>query len=281
MIKMKSILVNSLSKTVLFLGVIVIFACKNYKKTGIEGDNNDGNKVVIGDNNVVINDNNRRVFEKVDIVGAWDEAKARHLTSSILTEDSAKKTEKYVHTIMGFYNIDYIDRESIIAVAYSQKEEYGGVLECHFCGVLMTFIEFDKYDNGWVIRNKYVRVLEQGTWGEPPSDWKLMNIGYNKFGFVVEASFGNQGFFESNYYIYTFLGDQFKEIGIIPSSDDDGGAKSVSENSFKSKIEIIKEGTGFYDLKVTTNGVKGFKQFNKTEYYKFDGIKYSINSNFN
>jgi len=241
---------------------VLLTSCSTNDKPRIKEENNN----TVSEVNTV---------DSVDIVGAWDKGLATKIILGLLNRNIDSVQNNYLHSIIDFYNIDYEGKEAIIGVCYSREKN----ANCHGCSVEMSFIEFFKYENGWKIQNKFIRQFEIGSWGNPPTDWKLLNIGHNKYAFVVEEGFGNQGFFDSNYYIYAVLGGEFKKIGEIPSSTDDKGALEISQNSFESNIEIVKEGTGFYDLIVNMKGIEKGKQFERKDYYKFDGIKYSLSNN--
>lgn len=280
----------TMGKTTIYLTLIILLvaflSCQSNSKTGIEGDNNDGNNITIGDNNVIISDGKNRIADSVEINGSWDKLKGSQLVLSILNENIDSIKNNYSHEILAFYNMDYVDKEAIIAVTFSRPrrgfDENGmdTVNSCHACGGEMSFVEFDKYANGWKIEHKYIRNLDQGQWGEPSSDWKLINIGYHKFGFVVQGGGTGQGYTELYTTIYSIVGGEFKEIFNLMTGFDDSGAKDISEDSYDSNIDVIKEGTGFYDLIITTKGIKDKKHFDEKNYYKFDGIKYSISNNF-
>ena len=142
----------------------------------------------------------------------------------------------------------------------------------------MSFIEFVKYPNGWKIENKYLQIVDDGQWGESSDNWKLLNIGYNKFAFVLEAGGTGQGYTEVYTSIYAFVGSGFKEIFSVETGYDDAN-KDPSENNYDSNIRVVKEGTGFYDLEVTRKGIENSQPFEKVSYFKFDGIKYSESNN--
>ncbi|WP_336690286.1 MULTISPECIES: hypothetical protein [unclassified Chryseobacterium] len=264
-----------------------LFFCNNKSKVGIEGDNNDGNVVNVGDNNVTITEGKQRITDSVDIPGIWNQNKAIKIVLTLLNEKTDSVKNQYSHQILDFYNMDYGDKESIIAVTFSRPrrvlDKYGNDktgYSCHACGGNMSFIEFGKYLNGWKIEKKYLDKLEDGQWGEPNPDWKLINIGYHKFGFVLHAGGTGQGYSSGYTIIYSIISDEFKEILNLETSFDDSGAKEISEDSYESNIDVKKYGTGFYDLVITTKGIRDGKPFAEENYYKFNGKKYNISNNF-
>ena len=265
----------------------VLNSCHSENKTGIQGDNNDRNSVTIGNNNVIITDGKNRIADSVEIQGLWDKEKASHLVLTLLNESLDSIKDEYSHEIIDFYNMDYVDKQTNICVTFSRPkrklDEYGDdtAYSCHACGGQLSFFEFDKYSNGWKLEHKYIRSLNWGQWGEAGADkWKLMNIGYHKFGFVVEDGGMGQGYTETSVWIYAIIGDEFKEIFNVATGFDDSGAKEISEDSYDSKIDVLKEGTGFYDLVITTSGIKDKKNFNEINYYKYDGKNYSLSNKF-
>lgn len=284
---MVSTLIKIKSKFIIFLLFVIffIYSCRNGSIKGIEGDNNDHNNITIGNNNIIIQDDKNRLADSVEIVGKWSKELAIPLVLKILNDDFDSIQNNYSHKILDFYNMEYVDKEGIICVIYSKLKPYyedGKYIlnDCHSCGGELSFVEFGKYSNGWKIENKYLRNLEDGQWGEPSSNWKLMNIGYHKFGFVIEAGGTGQGYTEMYTNIYSIIGDEFKNIFSEMTGFDDSGAISPSQDAYDSNITVIKEGTGFYDIILTTKGLKNKKAFTEKNYYKFDGIKYSISNNF-
>jgi hypothetical protein len=263
----------------------ILTGCQSHEKKGIEGNNNDGNTVTIGDNNVIISDGKTRLVDSVDIIGGWNKEIARKIVLDILNQSIDSIRYNYLHQVLDFYSMDYVDKESIIAVAYSREKDLVDINgeatvsnSCHACGVEMSFIEFDKFNNGWKIENQYVRKLKTGSWGEPSTDWRLINMGYHKFGFVEKGGFTGQGYTESYTAIHTWVTGEFREILSFASGYDDSGAKDISEDNFESTINVIKEGTSFYDLLITSKGIKKSKPFEEKNYYKFDGLHYSVSN---
>jgi hypothetical protein len=265
--------------------IIIIQGCSSTSKTGIEGDNNEGNAVAIGDHNVIISEGNNSSVGQVEIKGEWDQQQAQSLVAGILNANLDSVKNDYTHQILNFYNMDYGTKQAIIAVTYS-KPKHGESLDgkpapydCHACGGKMSFIEFVKYPNGWKIENKYLQIVDDGQWGGASDNWKLLNIGYNKFAFVLEAGGTGQGYTEVYTSIYAFVGSGFKEIFNVETGYDDSGTKDPSENNYDSNIRVVKEGTGFYDIEVTKKGIENSQPFEKVSYFKFDGIKYSESNN--
>ena len=221
----------------------------------------------------------------VDIDGKWNKEDAKKIVLSQINKNFDSIQNNYSHQILNFYNIDDLNKQTIIAMAFSRpkrifdKDGMNIVHSCHACGGELSFIEFRKYSNGWKVENKFFRILENGQWGEPSSDWKLINLGFHKYGFIMEGGGTGQGYTEIYTRIYSIIGDEFKEIFNMMTVFDDSGAKIVSEDSYDSKLDFIKEGTGYYDLIVSTKGIKNKKKFSEKKYFKFDGIKYSLSEN--
>jgi hypothetical protein len=266
-------------KKLLYLFTFLIFlfpSCKQKKNTGIEGNNNTGNNVTIGDNNVIIADNKHRSVSQIDITGYWDKEIAKNIVMKFLNDDKDSMKDEYEHTFVDFYNMNDEDRESMIGVSYSLKKGN----DCHTCGAEMSFIEFVKYQNGWKVEQKYLRALSIGTWGNPPEDWKLLNIGYHKFGFIITDSYSFRGNFDTDIYIYSWIAEEFKEILNYSSVHNDSEDVEKGKTNFETEFETVKSGTGFYDLKIRKKGKENGKDFSKSLYYKFNGIKYVESNNF-
>lgn len=118
--------------------------------------------------------------------------------------------------------------------------------------------------------------MQEGSWGLPPNSLKVIQIGYNIFGVVIEDGYTAQGETTEGTSIYSFVGDEFKKIFFTETSVDRGdNFPNLPKTKWSSSIKFKKEGESFFDIVLQKEGFVDGKKINSTELYKFDGISYS------
>jgi serine/threonine protein kinase len=220
------------------------------------------------------------VNENIDGVGKiWDEKKAKEIVLRKLNEFGSFKEYGFqkdnndflVHKIIDFYLVAHINKSSYYCLTYSKPSK----LEAHAFAPKISVFEFNKSKNEWILSKSFIAEIEAGSWGNPPENLKVLQIGYNIFGIVIEHGFTNQGVIMSYTVIHSLIGDKLKEIFKAETMMDDEAYQGEPMNSWTSKIKFNMVGTSFYDLKIIKTGKFEGEKMTKTELYKFDGKKYS------
>ncbi|WP_141699080.1 hypothetical protein [Candidatus Thiosymbion oneisti] len=146
---------------------------------------------------------------------------------------------------------------------------------CHACAPKLSFVEFIKVRNGWNLKEAYINAFQDGSWGEPPSSIKLLAIGHDIFGVVIEHGYAGQGYLEEYTSIHAVVAGEFREIFSEITGVDDSGTGRPSKDSWNSLITFRQQGTSFYDMVVQQTGKKDGQPLRNKIVYKFDGRKYS------
>lgn len=231
------------------------------------------------------------------INGKWSSKDAQQLVMKQLDEHEAQNKFKFqknstdqtgedksnpkdfdlTHTFLGEFYVPYRNRETMVIATASNYESNN----CHACAPSLSFFELVKNESGWATGSVNIDAFDWGSWGEfNPEDMKVLAVGDNIYGVVLESGYTAQGVVDIATAIYVQIGDEFREVFQINTSHNDGGAGMHATNSaWDSEIIFRKEGVGFYDFLLIRKGTKDSKKFVEEELYKFDGKKYSL-SNF-
>jgi serine/threonine protein kinase len=210
----------------------------------------------------------------------WNVGIARNIVEKKLNDfgsfkeydfDKLNDDDSIVHKIIDFYSVTFVNKNSYYCLAYTKPSKY----DYHAAAPKISVFEFNKENKGWYLVKSFIAEIQIGSWGKIPKSIKVMSIGYDKFGVVIEDDYLQMGVFLNYTVIYSVLGDKLKEIFSAETKMDDSGWNEKPLNSWDSKISFDKTGTSFYDLKITKTGKIDGKKTNKTEIYKFDGLKYS------
>lgn len=220
-----------------------------------------------------------------DIKGAWDERAAEEIIYQLMNEYG--RENKYDvgcledeceihHKIIEHFWVDMLDKKSFVTIAYTATVEEMGA--CHFCPAPLSIFEFVKSSEGYELTAKYFNRETLGKYGNPPEKINVIPIGYDKYGIEIIDDIdwsGGEGIITENYFLYCPIGDDFREVlnfeykyYILE------GYPNVDETKWESTIEFIKEGTGYYDIKVDMNGVIDKKSFEENLRFRFNGLKY-------
>lgn len=289
--------VNNIKITFLFLKLtllVILFSCQN--ETGIQGNNNSNNTIIMGDN-VTVNPLTNEEDKEVDIIGKWNSDIASDIITDILNKDTSK-IDQYtrfkdncLHTIIGFYLVEISNKTQMIGVTTSRSE----IDDCHGCPVALSFFEFTQYDTGWKLEEKRLATLYSGQYGQlhgGDGNMAFFPIGHNKYCFTLDhLDDTDDGIVFAYTRIYTYIADELKLVFGYDSFADDSEAIEIDENgnifkydfdiprfSYDSKIEVLKTGQiGLYDLKITTKGIKSDTLIDTTIIYKFNGSVYKPN----
>lgn len=275
--------------TICLTTVISLSSCV-HKTTGIEGEENKFNEVLIGDE---VNVSHYYVYSEdlkdtklIDIKGSWDDSLAIKLMENILKNNESSPISPFMspctHEVIGLFNVEVHEKKKVIGVCASND---GG---CVACSVSLSFFEFVKYPPGWIMERNWLFQVETGDYGEPPDKINLFMIGEDKYGIFTEDFATTQGYHTEITEIFSLVGDNFKEVFNYCTFYEDSSIGEDAFGSWFSSIEIIKEGSNYFDLLVKTDGsidmeklsdVNIFQIDEDTELpeevlYKFNGIKY-------
>jgi hypothetical protein len=189
---------------------------------------------VTGDCNIQIQGNDNKVDsinctqdEPVDISGTWKQSIALSLSKNKLI--SARfpldnfGAPPYTHELLGEYNLLYKDRQSIILAIKTKPLNY----ECHACAPYLSFFEFEKISKGWKLIGSDVAAIQTGSWGDISSDLTMRVIGTNQYGVFLEGGYTAQGHTNTSVDLYTRIGDRFRNILSVATSEDDLDEKKV------------------------------------------------------
>lgn len=216
------------------------------------------------------------------INGTWDKKQAGKIIFELLNKRGGLAEYGFEcaygddctisHGIIDFYNLLYIDKSVIVAAAYS-KPKVG--FDCHACMPVLSFVEFNREVDGWSLGSAYIKAIETGSWGEPPLSIKVLAIGHNIFGVVIEHGYTAQGNLEGYTTIYSAVEGEFREVFSDTTEMSDEGTGKPSVDSWRAKITFRQQGTSFYDLILHKEGMADGKPLKEELVYKFDGRKYS------
>lgn len=225
--------------------------------------------------------------ELPDIVGIWNPKKAEAIIYSLMREyennnkfDVGCIEESCItfNKVIDHYWIDMGENQAFISIAYTGlQDSFSG---CHSCPAPLSIFEFEKVENGYNLTSKYYNYSTLGKYGLPPEKINIINIGYNKFGLEIIDEFdwsGAEGIFTENRDIYCQIGDSLKKVLELVESKYyiEEGYPNHGKDEYTSEIKIIKDGTGYYDIEITKEGVMAGKPFTNKITYIFDGINYS------
>jgi hypothetical protein len=231
--------------------------------------------------------------QTLDIPGRWDLEAAkkicmRHLEAAdwnILASDLEPPIN---HEFVGSYFQTYKIKEEFVLIFSSITVD----MDCHACAPYLSFFEFVKQEAGWGLNIYDIAAYKAGSWGKPP-DLSVRVIGEEKYAVFMEGGYMAQGWTVTDTSIHARIGDSFKEIfNLLTSQGDPEG------NGWSGTISLIPTTTGFYDIAVTREGIRGpqdlvflesandFKldvadlddKVRPHDVFKFDGQRYRRNS---
>lgn len=224
---------------------------------------------------------------KLVINGAWDKKQAERVVLELLNKHGGLAEYGFqcvygndcsmAHQVIDFYNLLYTDKSVIVAAAYS-KPRVG--FDCHACMPVLSFVEFSKEEGGWSLGPAYLSAIENGSWGEPPVSIKVLAIGHNLYGVVIEHGYTAQGNLEGYTTIYSAVAGDFREVFSDTTEVDNAGSGLLPLTSWRATITFRQQGTSFYDLILRKEGVEEGKPLKQEVVYKFDGRKYSTSDTY-
>lgn len=246
---------------------------------------------VINGGNVVINPPIQKVSQvpdDIDIKGTWNYEEAKKIALPYLLTNSWSKDKHIcknlypcnpIHTFIGDYNLSYRNREVLIVVAATIDR----ISRCHSCSPALSLFEFEKRPTGWKLVNSFISAMAWGTWNVVKQDEiKVMVIGDNRYGIVLEGGWMFTGTVGYSTAIYAYVGDSLSEVlSPLQTFENNGGIRTslnrIPEENWNSHIKVQPGATGFFDLTIETEGIRRGKSFKEKKLFKFNGKKY-INS---
>ena len=213
--------------------------------------------------------------QKNVINGKYNEEIANKYVLKRLTEYGDAKNysfesdDKVIHKIYGHYFLKFENYHSYIVAAVSRPE---GWFECHACAPMLSFFEFKQNAAGWCLGTCSICALNDGSWGKPPNEIKIIPIGKNNYGVVIEHKGNNQGVYVAYTRIFADLAGEFKEV----FSDQTSYFWVDSPNpkpKWNAEITIKNNDLNFYDILVEKRGV-GIPKSESKLLFKFDGQNY-------
>jgi len=196
--------------------------------------------------------------DRTYIAGDWNLDKAQDIAESILksaswVEITSEKAALEQHALVGEFNLVYSLSEGMILV-YASKNDGD---DCHACAPYLSFFEFDKNDKKWVLMKTTIAGIHDGAFGEPPFV-NVFPIANDKYGVFLELNEIHQGWTVGGTRIFTQMGDSFREVfHIITSQGKPEGTSGFS--SWHSVLALKPTITGLYDIEVTRKGARGPK----------------------
>jgi hypothetical protein len=218
----------------------------------------------------------RKLAQGASIEGEWNLEQAQQIILPRIKSHKWKNGET-VHKIISQYKLPYKNKEARLVATGSMRES----ADCHGCGQNLSFFEFEKRTTGWKLVKSYIDTVAWGTWGKvEPSDIKVKTIGNNGdniYGIMLDGNFTQSGVLSTWTSIYAKVGGSMREIlHEVETSIDNGGMGSSKKISWDSKVTIQqdKSSKGFFNILVSSKGIRDNKSFSEKKIFKFNGQKY-------
>lgn len=246
--------------------------------------------------NVVVKQNNG----KVDIKGKWNKNLADNIVLSLLNEnmdvfpDSMCTSKKNVkHSVINYFYTENSGIPRMVGASYSHDTTW----QSHVSYASLSFFEFDKVEEGWVIGNKFLFGIEANAWSDYKNenadlykdenddakeneddsengDLSIYNIGVDKYGVVIRDLYSSTGETHGTAKIYCNIAGVMKEVFEYEYLFDLSGIYIDDRTLVKSQLEPIKDGSSFYDIIVHKTGTNNWKKISNKKKYSFNGIYY-------
>ncbi|STZ76921.1 hypothetical protein [Bergeriella denitrificans] len=176
---------------------------------------------------------------------------------------------KFMYVLMAG---DYID------LAYPDEEGAHAA-----SGLAGMFVLKQAGANGWTLAAALPKVLI-GSWGKAPEKWTFHEFGQDRWGFLTESGYTNQGVTETRYTMLHHDGNRrVKESSIASGSDNSGYyGDCIDQPSARERVECERNSTsleagikidrksaassGFYPLILTVSGHRGIKKYRNQAY---------------
>jgi hypothetical protein len=167
---------------------------------------------------------------------------------------------------------DVPELESKIVVTASNEPQN----TCHACGPFLSLFEFQHRQSGWALAASEFAFTSWGNFGEAYAGGiKAQKIANDAYGLFLEGGGTNQGYTDTSVTIYARVRGRFRRILNLPTGEDDSGSLSAGGNHWESEYKLEPGSAGFYDLVVTSHGVRDGKKFSQSRRFRFNGTQYA------
>lgn len=191
----------------------------------------------------------------VDIQGKWKDEQAEEIVQTKLFAADWSHPEFEVplnHDLICASDLIYKDHQSKVLAFKTTPEDF----DCHACAPWLSFFEFEKVSHGWSLTNSEIAVLQRGSWGDFPAEWiSVRVISDHIYGVFLTSGYTAQGFTTQGVTLYARIGDSFREILSLSTSEDD--PPEFGGGGWSSTIEIRPAAAGLYDVVVHRKGKTG------------------------
>ncbi|MBP7867768.1 MAG: hypothetical protein KA419_17700 [Acidobacteria bacterium] len=124
--------------------------------------------------------------------------------------------------------------------------------EAHAAGAVIggLFSEYDPGTEKWELRAQSLSITETGSWGAAPEPL-FLRLGPDRYGFLIEPGFTNQGYTEAVTVVYGVLGNRFVPVLQVPSHRDNGGTSDNPAETGAANVSLYQvpdAGKEFYDV---------------------------------
>ena len=190
-------------------------------------------------------------------------------TTRILNEYTFFDEGKIKHT---FYDYKQNNGETVYLV-FTQSDMFS----CHMCYVYMSVFLVDKNN---IIKEKYIKALETGSWGTPPpKDYMKIHSHNNEFFITNEGGYSSGGYFEKSLFIYYPIGNIFTQIGAIPVAYNNfgvNGEDSLHSEGWEAEYDFSFNENSLPDILLNIKGKNNQGEILEKKVYVFNGEKYVL-----
>jgi hypothetical protein len=216
----------------------------------------------------------RRPSRKI-IARGWNIEQAQQIIVQRLEKHKWERPEQ-VHTIIGQYKLPYKNKQALLVGTASMYREH----DCHGCSPDLSFFEFEKQSTGWKLVGSHIAVLSLGYWGKPPSDIKVKTIGNNGdniYGVMLTNSGMHSGNLHEDLSILAKVGGVMRVVLDTDITGNNSQMGSSNRSIWDSTIAIQqnKGSKGFFNILVSSKGIRDNKSFSEKKIFKFNGQKYT------
>jgi hypothetical protein len=226
----------------------------------------------------------RQLAQGASIEGEWDLDRAQQIISPLLENHNWKwknsdTTATSIHKILSQHKYPYKKKDARLIVTSSMRQGS----DCFACSTELSFFEFEKRNGEWKLVNSFLGVTNWGHYGvADPEGISVKVIGNNGdsiCGIMLESSVSHGGSSSSSLDVYTKVGGKLQLIldnAQTSGSNLMGAPKKGRGTNWDSKIAIqpVTSTKGFFNIMVSSKGIREGKSFSEQRIFKFNGQKY-------
>jgi hypothetical protein len=134
--------------------------------------------------------------------------------------------------------------------------------DCHSCAPAVAGAIFLKNGDAWHIQiNEHV-ITYIGSWGRAPKESKLVKMGADRFGILIERRYQVHGISDAYTILISQINDRLKVLWESPTTyeDNEGDGGEGTDHAcyrWSSRISFKPmQNSSYYDIFVTTSGTK-------------------------